>query len=970
MKFLKGLGRFCLRIVAIIMVFSGFFLTLATAVAIPLANNYANMVSMALGQKAYEISGGGNPQYFTSDYDSLEDLFKEEAITSLKVEQEAITLLQNTNETLPLNNGLKISLFGAASVEPVYSGAGAGSIDTSKAGTLKDSLEKAGFKVNETLWNFYDTGAASSFRREMPNDRGQGNMAAHDAPVDLYTDDIRASFSEYGDAAIVVVGRSGSESSDLPEEYLEFTKEEQDMIALANENFDKVILLLNVTNAMNMTYPLSADLDAILWVGAYGQEGIDAVGQVLNGEVNPSGHLVDTWTFDPFSSPAAINQGDYTIANSTVTAGDKYIVYEEGIYVGYRYYETRFEDVSLGQGNAGNFDYDKVVAYPFGYGLSYTEFAWSDYELLDKGDSLFATITVKNTGSVAGRDTVQLYAKAPYTDYDITNHIEKAAVELCGFKKTKLLNPGEEETLRIEIPKSRFASYDAYGKGTYILEDGLYFVSAAKNAHDAVIDSMEAKAKLEKASAQGETNTITDLTACFQQSEFDAKTYAVSKTGANIENQFSDCDILTYDDKVVYLSRSDWQGTWPTTYADGSWQAPDAVLQGLELKDFASEGSDMPTFDAIDESVGKLTLSDMIGLAYDDPKWDTLMNQMSMDEMWDLISHGGYGTKAIPSIGLPGVTHKDGPAGISNTLAGGTQECMGYPPAVVLASTWDDELAYLRGAMVGEDSIQSGIAVWYAPAMNIHRTARSGRNFEYYSEDALLSGVMGSNEVAGFQSKGGIVTIKHFAINDQETNRIGGAMFFNEQSARELYLVPFEMCVEEADATGLMDSMNRVGVTWSGGHEGLVNNVLRKEWGYNGFIITDQASFGSFSYSDIYEGLQAGTDMWLCTAKNMWNLDDAHKNPAVLNAARNSAHRYLYVIANSNAMNGVDKDTVVKNTKAGWQKLIPFVVVVILLIDVFNWFAVPRLWNSKVKRMEKKEKKLAKKAAKKAAKNK
>ena len=339
--------------------------------------------------------------------------------------------------------------------------------------------------------------------------------------------------------------------------------------------------------------------------------------------------------------------------------------------------------------------------------------------------------------------------------------------------------------------------------------------------------------------------------------------------------------------------------------------------------------------------------------------------QFDKNELYQYISHAGYGTTAIEREGVPGVVHKDGPAGISSTLAGGNINCMGYPPAVVLASTWNVDLAKARGKLVGEDSLSSKVTVWYAPAMNIHRTAMSGRNFEYYSEDGFLSGVMGAAETAAFQSKGGIVTIKHFAINDQESNRIGGAMFCNEQSARELYLLPFQMCVEDGDAWGIMSSMNRVGGRWIGGHEGIMTNMLRGEWGYNGFVITDQTSFASFNYCDIREGLVAGNDIWLCTGQDMWQLSDEELTPTIMTAARQAMHRYLYVVANSNAMNGVDKDTIVKNVLAGWQIALYVIAVIILVGDVFAFKAVRRLWTG-MNKQQRLEARAAKKALKQA----
>ena len=387
------------------------------------------------------------------------------------------------------------------------------------------------------------------------------------------------------------------------------------------------------------------------------------------------------------------------------------------------------------------------------------------------------------------------------------------------------------------------------------------------------------------------------------------------------------------------------------------------MLTALEITRPEDESAEMPAFD----EAGNLKLCDLIGADYDDARWETLLSQMSKKDTYNLIRHAGYGTMAVESIGAPGTVHKDGPAGISSTLAGGNLHCMAYEPAVVLASTYNVELASRRGKLVGEDSLSSGVQVWYAPAMNIHRAANSGRNFEYYAEDPLLSGVFGAAETAAFQSKGGIVTIKHFAFNDQETNRIGGAMFVNEQAARQLYLKPFEMSVVDGGAVGIMSGMNRIGCRWIGGHEGIMTNILRGEWGYKGFVITDQTSFNSFDYCDIREGLAAGNDLWLNTAHNMWALNDSELTATVMQNARTAAHRYLYAVANSNAMNGVDADTTVKNIIPIWQYGYVALVVFVAVMWFFGFKAVRALWASKrylAKKAERKAKRAAKKAAK------
>lgn len=956
----KIIKRICAVFLALVVI----LLTAATAVAIPLANNYAAMISMALGQSTVKTEGGSNPQYYESAYSTEDAMAFQAEEMCQELEREGMVLLKNENNALPLKQEAKVSLLGQNSVDLVYGGAGAGSVDTSKAGNLKEAMESAGFQVNQALWDFYETGAGSAYRKEVPSVTGQGNLAAHEVPRSEYTDEVLQSFQEYGDAAIVVIGRGGSESMDLPAEYLEFTKEELELIRLSKENFDTVALILNITNPMNLSVLEELEIDACLWVGALGQRGVYAIGEALNGTVNPSGRLVDTYAYEPDLAPAAVNFGDYTIANSQVKAGNKYMAYAEGIYVGYRYYETRYEDVVLGQEDPSNYEYASQVQFPFGYGLSYTEFAWSDYEVKENAENFTVSVTVENTGDAAGKETVQVYLQSPYTDYDKENHIEKPSVELAGFAKTKLLEPGAKETVTVNVPREALKVYDREGYGTYILEQGEYFLSAGKNAHDALNHILSAKGKTK---ADGMTEEGDKAMAyAYTQKKTDAETYAVSsETGEKIQNQMEDVDICYYDKDFTYLSRSDWSGTWPTVYGDGNLKAPEELLADLELPEIIEDKeAQMPESASVTSESGELKLADMIGADFEDGRWDDLLNQVSKEELYDIVRHGGYGTYAVSSIGLPGTIHKDGPAGISSTLAGGNLSCMAYPPEVVVASTWNTKLVEEFGKLVGEDSLSSGVSVWYAPAMNIHRTARSGRNFEYYSEDSFLSGKMGAAEVAGFQSMGGIVTIKHFALNDQETNRIGGAIFSNEQAARELYLRPFELAITEGNANGIMSSMNRVGARWMGAHEGVMTNIVRGEWDFKGFVITDQTSFPSFDYCEIRAGLAAGNDMWLNTANNMWDLKEEELTASVMQNVRLAARRFLYVVANSNAMNGVDRDTKVLNVKAGWQKLIPLLAIVMILIFIGGMYGAYCLWGTKKHLRRKQEKKERKNAAK------
>lgn len=921
----------------------GVMLAIILVVAVVLANNYSAMISTVLAQSTTEISNSSDIMYYESSYDSDEERVNAAEELCLELVEEGMVLLTNEDQALPLAQGARVSLLGQNSVDLVYGGAGAGSVDSSRAGTLKDSLEAAGFEVNDVLWDFYENGAGADYRKETPNVVGMGNMAVHEVPLSEYTDAEFASMEEYNDAAIVTIGRTGSESIDLPEEYLNLTDDEIDLLQMANERFDTVIVILNITNALNMDCFEGVEPDAMLWVGALGQTGVYAIGEALNGTVNPSGHMVDTYAYEASSAPSTENFGDYTITNSEVEYGTTYMVYAEGIYIGYRYYETRYEDVVLSQGNAGDYDYTETVRFPFGYGLSYTEFAWSDYTVEETEDTYEVSVTVTNTGCVAGKDVVEIYMQSPYTEYDIENGIEKSAVELVGFAKTGEIAPGGSETVTVSVDKESMKTYDANGAGTYIVDAGDYYFTAGKDAHDAINNILAAKGYTTADGMDTEGNAA--MTSLVSVAEIDTVTYATSaETGNVIENQLENVDINYYDEDFTYLSRRDWTGTYPVTYADGSWEAPEAVLDDLViLEPEEDEDAVEPAFETVGET--ELTLADLIGADYDDPRWETLLDQASFEELYDLIRHAGYSSYAVDSISAPGVVHRDGPAGISSTLAGGDFICTAYPPEVVIASSWNVDLAHNFGIMVGEDSIAGGVAVWYAPAMNIHRNARSGRNFEYYSEDSFLSGTLAAAEVAGAQSKGTIVTIKHFALNDQETNRAGGSIFANEQSAREIYLKAFEMAVTDGGAIGIMSSMNRIGTTWIGAHVGIMTNILRDEWDYEGFVITDQTSFPFFNYCDIISGLAAGNDLWLNTGDNMWQLSDEDYNATVKNNVRQAAHRYLYAVANSNAMNGIDSDTVVMNVRADWEKFVPVVCIVVILICIGFFVAARCLWK-------------------------
>lgn len=901
-------------------------LAAATAIGNVYANKYSDLISVYFNQPTSKVVSASNEttEHFTSDYASDDE--REQALADMgtTILREGVTLLKNENGTLPLEATSKISVFGQDSVDSVYGGGGAGSIDTSKAQSLMDAFEQAGFDVNPTLTEFYTTGAGKDYRKTSTDAYGKGTFAVNEVPASAYTDDVEKSFASYNDAAIVVIGRSGSESQDLPTDklasgytYLQLDDDERAMLKMASDNFDKVVVLLNTQNPMELADLEDDSIDAVMWIGSLGQTGAGGVAEALNGTVNPSGHLPDTYAYDLKSAPSSANFGSYAIVNGTDRFTSSYMAYAEGIYVGYSYYETRYEDVVLGNEARSNYDYTKQVAYPFGYGLSYTDFTWSDYSMKKADGGFDISVKVTNTGKTAGKDVVQLYMQSPYTDYDKANGIEKASVELVGYAKTDTLKAGASETVTVHVDQESMKTYDSAGEGTYIMDAGDYYLAAGTDAHNALNNILAAKGKT---TADGMTeNGNAALAAKHTVHSQDNTTYAKSAaTDEKISNQFDDVDLTTYDNSFTYLSRSDWTGSWPATYADGKWTASQKFLDALTIDTAQSEPEQKPTTDTDNPSYGKLNASMLMDTDYADESWSALIGQMSVKELDQLVRIGGYATKSVSSTQLPATTDKDGPAGISSTLVGG-ESGMGYPSEIVIAATWNSDLAESFGKAIGEDSLALKVAVWYGPACNIHRNPYGGRAFEYFSEDSYLSGAMCAKVVAGAGSKGVVSTVKHFALNDQETNRMGGAIFANEQTIRQLYLRPFEMSVRDGGATAMMASMNRIGSRWTGGHKGLMTNTLRGEWGFNGFVVTDQASYSVFAYEDLREGLEAGTDLWLNTDAGLWKLPDDDMTDGVIANMQRAAHNISYAISRSNAMNGLSANSKIVKVTPLWR---------------------------------------------------
>ena len=884
-------------------------------------NRADNTMAIVSGGTYWELENEDESAvYYEGDYATTEERIAAGKEIVYQTEAEGAALLVNDNNALPLDDGNKISLFSSSSVNVVYGGTGSANVDASTCDNLKQAAEKSGFEINETLWNFYAEGEASEYVRVESSLFSSAETTIAEVPWDVYTDDVKASFAEYGDAAVVVLSRVGGEDDDLQYttyNYLELNDVEREMLenvkALKNQGvFKKVIVLVNTSNALEMDFLQGNPygIDAVMWIGGVGASGLNAVMDIMAGKINPSGSLVDTYCYDNFSAPAMVNfaptmYGGWEESGLSNTA-DTYMIYQEGIYVGYKYYETRYEDAIMGTGNTAGYDYDAEVAFPFGYGLSYTSFEYSDFSAkYNAAEDVFdVTVKVTNTGDVAGKETIQIYGQSPYTQYDIDNGVEKAAVQLVGFEKTDILEPGKSEVVKLKVDRYDLASYDANKAQTYIFEDGTYYLTAATDAHNAVNNILVAKGYDVEGNA--------DLTAKYVNDTFDAKTYSVSANGTEITNQVSDTDLNYYegDDsvEVTYLSRNDWEGTYPTEIIkiNLTEQMIDD-LQALRYDSADYETVDMPTMGAENE----LNLYDMIGLDYDDPKWEEILDQLTFEDMINLIGDAFHWTMPVESINAPGSRDENGPQGLTARLfpIGPKFETVALTSEDVMGATFNRELINAVGKVIGNDCVDNEVAVLYGPGSNIHRTAYSGRNFEYFSEDGYLSGEMTNAEVAGIAEYGVKVVIKHFALNDHEEERVGISIWANEQSIREIYLKAFQDAMEADDTAGVMTSYTRWGTTWSGATEGLIDGIMRGEWGSKGIAISDNCR----NHMDAISGVMAGSTAYddMMNGKEP-DLAEYENDPVAISYMREACHYNLYVIANSMAMNGVGADTTVK----------------------------------------------------------
>ena len=936
------------------------FSILLTA-AIPVTAYYETMINAALNAQTQKIIPGENSKiFYWTDYESEEDLVNNDMAVCRQVEAEGAALLLNKNNALPLAADAKMSLFSQSASDPVLTGTGSAFMATGDAVSLYAALQDsfAPGCVNQELWKFYKT---SGYKRVNAALSGGSpdQYRINEVPWEKYPEALKATFPQYGDAAIVVLSRSSGEGADLPNslealrdymtdgDYLQLCAEERalldNLMQLKQDGvFKKVIVILNSSSTMQLDFIDDYDIDALLWVGNLGLNGIPAVADILAGKVNPSGRIVDTFQKDNHAAPAMQNYDAYPYTNAAelglaaaqnnnASGIDKcnqnYVVYQEGIYVGYRYFETRYEDYVLGRGNAGDYDYDKLVAFPFGSGLSYTTFDYSDFKITDQGSTILAEVDVTNTGKVDGKHTVQIYFQSPYTKYDIDNGVEKAAVELCGFDK-KEIAAGKTEHFAIEIRKDDLTSYDSNLAKTYIMDAGDYYFTVASDAHNAVNNILMAKgADTARMSGTGDAA----LTATWTLDEMDSTTYSVSAyTGNAITNLFEDADLNKYagaeGQTVTYLCRNDWQGTFPTTqslrvtdamWADGlTHNAEERTAIVEKMKTLYWQGATLPE----SGTGGALKAIDFVETRYEDSAWDKLVSQISYGDMLNTIYNGAYNTHALPAINLPATMEADGPTGYTKSLMGGSSG-MAFTSEDVIAASYSRELAYLVGKCMAEDMLHSNqnsdstsVAGIYAPGLNIHRSQYLGRHNEYYSEDGWLSGEIAASQVQGIRSKGVLAFAKHFALNDQEQGRYGISVWANEQSIREVYLEAFEGAIR-GGAMNVMTSFNRIGVVWSGAHYGLMTGILRDEWGMKGAAITDMSM--NAKWMDYRMGLLAGQDIWCGQKGSMGTLDGSENDPAIASAVHRAMKNIVYSVTRTNAMNV--GDAVVLTVTPTWK---------------------------------------------------
>ena len=827
------------------------------------------------------------------------------------IADEGIVLLKNEDNILPLTNTQNINVFGWASTNPCYGGTGSGALsDAYETTTLLGGLEDAGYKINTELTDFY-----KAYREDRP----EVGMWAQDwtlpePTADSYSDELINNAKEFSDTAMVVITRVGGEGADLPtdvskvtytdnsenykdfeagEHYLQLSQTEKDMLDLVCANFDNVVVVYNGANTMELGFLNDyKQIKGAIWCPGTGQSGFESLGAVVAGTVNPSGKTSDTFVYDLTATPTYNNFGNFLYDNMDEFAATSknfgtgeeeatipsFVNYVEGIYVGYRFYETAAVE--------GLIDYDKTVQFPFGYGLSYTDFEQKMGDVTVADGKVSFDVTVTNNGTAAGKDVVEVYYNPPYTN----GGIEKASANLIDFAKTDVLQPGESQTINVSFSEEDMASYDTYGNGCYVLEAGDYEISINSDSHNAIAS---------------QTVSVAD-TVVYDENN------ARSTDDVAATNQFAYAE-----GDVTYLSRADGFANYAKATAAPSnfTLAEDEKAEFLnnsnyDPNNYNNDSDEMPTTGA----KNGMTLADMRGLSYDDEKWDTLLDQLTVSDMDTMIALGGYQTSAASSVGKVMTVDCDGPASINNNFTG--TGSIGFPSAVMIANTWNKDLALSFGESIGKMADEMDVSGWYAPAMNTHRNAFAGRNFEYYSEDGVLSGKMAANAVIGAEKYGVYAYIKHFALNDQETNRTGMlCTWSNEQAIREIYLKPFEISVKQGGANAVMVSWSFLGDKWTGECSNLMNTVLRDEWGFRGMALTDFFRNNGHGFMNADAALANGVDAMLSTFNGEENNVANPEHPTSVRQMRNACKNVMYTVVSSWAYDGEHEETGMENWK-------------------------------------------------------
>ena len=925
-------------------------------------------VNQILGTSSYEIvqnegAEETDTRYFKQKTSSIDEFMQQKLDIIEQVTDEGTVLLKNERSALPLAAGARVTLFGRASYNSVYGG-DSGNAQIGNLGnqninwTFRRGLEEAGFAVNDEMWNFY----------AQRNIAYNADPSAEVAPAQLPM----GSVSGYADAGIVVLSRVTGEGGDAPDGYYELTQTELDLVNAAKEACSKVVVIINSPSPIAIhALKEDAGVGAILQIGGLGALGTKSVGKILAGEVSPSGKLIDTYAASSRSSAAYQSSGTVAYANADAVSaaatsigigagGTKYTVFSEGIYVGYKYYETRYEDCVLGQGNAassagvfassGNWNYDEEVDYPFGYGLSYTDFSQEIVGLTVENDVVTATVRVTNEGDVPGKEVVQLYVQSPYTEYDKENGVEKSAIQLVNFGKTGILQPGASAEVTLKMDLYNIASWDYQNAKTWILDEGSYYFAVGESAHDALNNVLAAKG----ADVAGDK----DLARVWENDAFRTLgEYEFTEAGFTTENGLfhnntetaytnrldeADLNDLVGEGTTTYLSRSDWSGTWT--------EGLKAVTATEEMIDQIAFLSDYQKGEPVGDTYtyGADTAFNILmakGKSYDDEVWEDILNQLMVEEMIAMVGKNFGAIDPVLGLNFPGTNDNDGvgsgpcvgyPTSLdtgSTVIEGETKysaiEPRMYPSETVEAATFNQQLIYDLGEVMSEDCFYTGMTTLWGPGLNIHRHPYSGRNFEYFSEDSQMTYIMGAQITAGVQSNGVICGPKHFAFNDQETDRYGFAVYTNEQAGRENSLRGFEGAVAVAKAKNVMTSLNRVGCRWMGINTALQNDVLRSEWGFDGYTITDNALEPYMCGRSI----ALGTDKLMLLPGNERN-DELNKEALLADstlfaAVRQACHRILYVYVNSKAMNGISADTQIVPVTPWWKTALVNVNVVL-----------------------------------------